>query len=78
MLKNSKVVLFLSPLKVGQAGNFWTLLSKVGPLPPKPVPLKPQLAGNMLHATQCYVCRTNFYNEKTSFNPFHSKAKTER
>jgi len=23
-LKNSKVVLFLSPLKVGQAGNFWT------------------------------------------------------
>ena len=28
MLKNSKVVLFLSPLKVGQAGNFWTLLRK--------------------------------------------------
>jgi hypothetical protein len=26
MLKNSKVVLFLSPYKVGQAGNFWTLL----------------------------------------------------
>ena len=26
MLKNSKVVLFLSPEKVGQAGNFWTLL----------------------------------------------------
>ena len=26
MLKNSKVVLFLSPLKDGQAGNFWTLL----------------------------------------------------
>ena len=25
MLKNSKVVLFLSPYKVGQAGNFWTL-----------------------------------------------------
>ena len=24
MLKNSKVVLFLSPQKVGQAGNFWT------------------------------------------------------
>jgi hypothetical protein len=28
MLKNSKVVLFLSPYKVGQAGNFWTLLRK--------------------------------------------------
>jgi hypothetical protein len=26
MLKNSKVVLFLSPYKVGQAGNIWTLL----------------------------------------------------
>ena len=26
MLKNSKVVLCLSPLKAGQAGNFWTLL----------------------------------------------------
>ena len=26
MLKNSKVVLFLSPSKVGQVGNFWTLL----------------------------------------------------
>ena len=26
MLKNSKVVLFLSPSKVSQAGNFWTLL----------------------------------------------------
>ena len=26
MLKNSKVVLFLSPENVGQAGNFWTLL----------------------------------------------------
>ena len=25
MLKNSKFVLFLSPYKVGQAGNFWTL-----------------------------------------------------
>ena len=25
MLKNNKVVLFLSPSKVGQAGNFWTL-----------------------------------------------------
>ena len=28
MLKNSKFVLFLSPQKVGQAGNFWTLLCK--------------------------------------------------
>ena len=28
MLKNSKVVLFLSPKKVGQAGKFWTLLGK--------------------------------------------------
>ena len=26
MVKNSKVVLFLSPQKGGQAGNFWTLL----------------------------------------------------
>ena len=26
MLKNRKVVLFLSPERVGQAGNFWTLL----------------------------------------------------
>ena len=26
MLKSSKVVLFPSPYKVGQAGNFWTLL----------------------------------------------------
>ena len=26
MLKNSKFALFLSPKKVGQAGNFWTLL----------------------------------------------------
>ena len=26
MLKNSKVILFLLPQKVGQAGNFWTLL----------------------------------------------------
>ena len=26
MLKNNKVVLFLSPNKFGQAGNFWTLL----------------------------------------------------
>ena len=26
MLKNSKIVLFLSPYKVGQAGKFWTLL----------------------------------------------------
>ena len=26
MLKNSKIVLFLSPQKVGRAGNFWTLL----------------------------------------------------
>jgi hypothetical protein len=26
MLKNSKVFVFLSPYKVGQAGNFWTLL----------------------------------------------------
>ena len=25
MLKNSKVVSFLSPFKVGQAGNLWTL-----------------------------------------------------
>jgi hypothetical protein len=24
MLKNNKVVLFLSPKKVGQVGNFWT------------------------------------------------------
>ena len=29
MLKNSKVVLFLLPYKVGQAGNFWTLLRKI-------------------------------------------------
>jgi hypothetical protein len=29
MLKNSKGVLFLSPSKVGQAGNFWTLLGKL-------------------------------------------------
>ena len=26
MLKNSIVVLFVSPYTVGQAGNFWTLL----------------------------------------------------
>ena len=30
MLKNSKVVLFLSPQKVGQVRNFWTLLRNYG------------------------------------------------
>ena len=29
MLKNSEVVLFLTPYKVCQAGNFWTLLRRV-------------------------------------------------
>ena len=33
MLKNSKVVLFLSPYKVGQAGNFWTLLRITNRIP---------------------------------------------
>ena len=28
-VENSKVVLFPSPYKVGQAGNFWTLLRKL-------------------------------------------------
>ena len=32
MLKNSKFDLFLSPLKVGQAGNFWTLVRMSGVL----------------------------------------------
>lgn len=48
------------------------------PLPPIPGPLNPHLAGNMLRATQCYICRRNIDNEKTSRNPFHSKAKTEQ
>ena len=29
-MKNSKVVSFLSPFKVGQAGNLWTLPRRVG------------------------------------------------
>jgi hypothetical protein len=51
---------------------------KTGPLPPRSGPLNPKLAGNMLHATQCYVCCRKFYNEKTSYNPLGSKAKTEQ
>ena len=51
---------------------------KTGILPPRSGPLNPKLAGNMLRATQCYVCCRKFYNGETSYNPFHSKAKIEQ
>ena len=66
MLKNSKVVLFLSPYKVGQAGNFWTLLRTVNSFPlPRPIGKTPSReviavycedyskCGNLLVRTSC-------------------------
>jgi hypothetical protein len=40
--------------------------------------LNPQLTGNMLSATKCYVARGEILNEKTPFNAFSGKAETER
>ena len=44
-MKNSKVVLFLSPQKVGQAGNFWTLLRT-----PEGGRLRPKEVGQLSYA----------------------------
>jgi hypothetical protein len=41
-------------------------------------PLNPQLAGNHLPATRCYIACGGVGLEKTSFKPFAAKAEIER
>ena len=54
MLKNRKVALFLSPQKVGQAGNFWTLL-RISAAPTGQILMKSDTADSLKYVEKIRV-----------------------